>query len=42
MFGYLKIITGGYDTGLWVLAGCMLLAGTLSTLIRIPAHHEKT
>ena len=36
LFGYLKTITGGYDTGLWVLSGCMLLAGTLATQIRIP------
>lgn len=35
LFGYLKTITGRYDSGLWVLAGCMLMAGTLSTLIRV-------
>ena len=35
LFGYLKTITGRYDTGLWVLAGCMLLAGTLATRIRV-------
>jgi len=34
LFGYLKTITGRYDAGLWVLAGCMLLAGTLATRIR--------
>jgi ACS family tartrate transporter-like MFS transporter len=34
LFGYLKTITGRYDTGLWVLAGCMLLAGALATQIR--------
>jgi ACS family tartrate transporter-like MFS transporter len=34
LFGYLKTITGRYDAGLWVLAGCMLLAGTLATQIR--------
>ncbi len=41
LFGHLKDITGHYDAGLWVLAGCMLLAGTLSTLIRVapnPTH----
>ena len=36
LFGYLKTITGRYDVGLWVLSGCMLLAGTLATQIRIP------
>jgi MFS transporter, ACS family, tartrate transporter len=36
LFGYLKTVTGRYDTGLWVLAGCMLLAGTLATRIRVP------
>ena len=36
LFGYLKTITGQYDAGLWVLAGCMLLAGTLALQIRVP------
>jgi MFS transporter, ACS family, tartrate transporter len=36
LFGYLKTITGRYDAGLWVSAGCMLTAGTLSILIRVP------
>ena len=35
LFGYLKTITGNYDTGLWVMAGCMLLAGALATQIRV-------
>jgi MFS transporter, ACS family, tartrate transporter len=34
LFGYLRTTTGRYDAGLWVLAGCMLLAGTLATQIR--------
>lgn len=34
LFGYLKTITGSYDAGLLVLAGCMLLAGALATQIR--------
>src|SRR5580704_4046840 len=34
LFGYLKTITGSYNAGLWVLAGCMLLAGALATQIR--------
>ncbi len=40
LFGYLRTATGRYDAGLWVLAGCMLLAGTLATRIRIssPTH----
>jgi ACS family tartrate transporter-like MFS transporter len=40
LFGYLKTITGRYDSGLWVLAGCMLIAGTLSTLIRTSPPEE--
>jgi len=36
LFGYLKTITGQYNTGLWVLSGCMLLAGSLATQIRTP------
>jgi len=35
LFGYLRTITGSYDAGLLVLAGCMLLAGTLATRIRV-------
>jgi MFS transporter, ACS family, tartrate transporter len=34
LFGYLKTVTGDYDAGLWVLSGCMLLAGALVTQIR--------
>lgn len=46
LFGYLKTITGRYDAGLWVLAGCMMLAGMLATQIRVartkPIHdHQK-
>ncbi len=37
LFGYLKTITGRYDTGLWVLAGCMLMAGALATQIKLNA-----
>lgn len=36
LFGYLKTITGRYDAGLWVLAGCQLLAGMLATQIKLP------
>ena len=35
LFGYLKTITGSFDTGLLVLAGCMLLAGILALQIRV-------
>jgi len=35
LFGYLKMVTGRYDAGLWALAGCMLAAGTLATQIRV-------
>ena len=30
LFGYLKTATGRFDTGIYVLAGCMLLAGILA------------
>jgi MFS transporter, ACS family, tartrate transporter len=40
LFGYLKTVTGRYDAGLWVLAGCMLLSGSLATLIRVPKAGE--
>ena len=38
LFGYLRTRTGRFDTGLWVLAGCMLLAGLLATQIKLPAN----
>jgi ACS family tartrate transporter-like MFS transporter len=34
LFGYLKTVTGRYDTGLWAMAGCMVLAGALATQIQ--------
>ncbi len=34
LFGYLNTVTGSYDIGLLVMAGCMLLAGALATQIR--------
>jgi MFS transporter, ACS family, tartrate transporter len=39
LFGYLKTITGRYDAGLLVLAGCMLAAGTLATQVRASRPH---
>ena len=36
IFGYLKTSTGRYETGLWFLSGCMLMAGALASLIRVP------
>ncbi len=36
LFGYLKTVTGRYDAGLWVLAGCMLVSGSLALMIRVP------
>ena len=33
LFGYLKTVTGNYQTGLFVLSGCMLAAGLLATMI---------
>lgn len=38
VFGYLKTVTGGYDAGLWVLAGCMIVAGLLATRIRVASY----
>jgi MFS family permease len=40
LFGALKDITGRYDDGLLVLAGCMLLAGLLALRIRHPKTHH--
>ncbi len=34
LFGYLKTVTGGYNAGLLVMSGCMLVAGALATQIR--------
>jgi ACS family tartrate transporter-like MFS transporter len=42
LFGYLRTITGRFDAGLWVLAGCMLLAGTLALQIRVPGAPRPT
>jgi MFS family permease len=40
LFGYLKTLTGNYNAGLCVLAGCMLVAGAMATQIRVvsPSH----
>ncbi len=40
LFGYLKTSTGRFEAGLWVLAGCMLLAGTLALFIKLPTHEK--
>lgn len=42
LFGYLKTLTGHYNAGLWVLAGCMLVSGSLATRIRStpPSTHD--
>jgi MFS transporter, ACS family, tartrate transporter len=47
LFGSLKTVTGSYETGLWFLTGCMLMAGLLATQIRVERlpnknHEEKT
>jgi MFS transporter, ACS family, tartrate transporter len=42
LFGYLRTITGSFDAGLWVLAGCMLLAGTLALQIQVPGTPRST
>ena len=36
LFGYLRTTTGRYDAGVYVLAGCMLLAGLLATQVSVP------
>ena len=36
IFGALRTATGHYESGLWFLAGCMLVAGFLATRIRVP------
>ncbi len=42
LFGYLRTTTGGYDTGLWVLSGCMLVAGMLATqIVDNPVSHMR-
>lgn len=43
LFGYLKTISGNYDAGLWVMSGCMILAGLLATRIHTgydQQHHQ--
>ncbi len=35
LFGYLRDVTGNYTAGLWVAAGCMILAGLLATQIHV-------
>ncbi|HEX4810794.1 MAG TPA: MFS transporter [Bryobacteraceae bacterium] len=34
VFGYLRTVTGSYQTGLWCLTGCMIIAGVLAACIR--------
>ena len=36
LLGYLRTMTGNYEVGLLFLAACMLPAGVLAALIRIP------
>jgi ACS family tartrate transporter-like MFS transporter len=35
LFGYLRTATGSFQTGLWFLTACMLLAGLLATRIHV-------
>ncbi len=39
-FGYLSTATGHYRVGLCFLAGCMLLAGLLASMIRLPGKSD--
>jgi ACS family tartrate transporter-like MFS transporter len=41
LFGYLRTITGRFDAGLLVLAGCMLLAGMLALQIRVAPQNDE-
>jgi hypothetical protein len=34
--GYLRTATGRFETGIWFLAGCIIMAGALAFLIRAP------
>jgi ACS family tartrate transporter-like MFS transporter len=36
VFGYLKTNTGNFETGLWFLVACLLIAGLLAARIRLP------
>jgi MFS transporter, ACS family, tartrate transporter len=42
LFGCLKMMTGSYDAGLWVLSCCMILAGALATRIASPNLSKET
>ncbi len=42
LFGYLKTVTGSFQSGLLFLAGCMLLSGLLATRIRVENDHVKS
>ena len=41
IFGYLRTATGRFETGIWFLAGCMIMAGALASLIRAPGHAKQ-
>jgi nitrate/nitrite transporter NarK len=41
IFGYVRDATGSFESSLLFLAGCMLAAGALATLIRVPATISK-
>lgn len=41
LFGYLRTITGGFNMGLLVMSGCMLVAGALATQIRLNHQAEE-
>jgi predicted MFS family arabinose efflux permease len=41
IFGYLKTATGRYESGLWFLTGCMLVAGLLATRLRVEKDNAK-
>jgi len=41
MFGHLRTVTGRYEAGLWLSAGCMLLAGLLASQIRVECKHKE-
>jgi len=42
LFGYLKTVTGSFQSGLLFLTGCMLLSGLLATRIHVESDHVKS
>jgi ACS family tartrate transporter-like MFS transporter len=41
IFGYLRVATGRYESGLWFLTECMFVSGLLATRINVEKHSKK-